>query len=89
VGAVSDDYAERLLAEKDAEIERLRAYVAEIEGRPVLLSEWEQQQAEIERLRGLLLEGITVPVQLNANAISPVAWRKDYERRVKEALGDE
>jgi hypothetical protein len=48
-----------------------------------------EQQAEIERLRVLLREGITVPVQLNANALSPVAWRKDYQRRVREALGDD
>jgi hypothetical protein len=45
--------------------------------------------AEIERLRSLLRESISVPVQLNANVISPVAWRKDYTRRVREALGDE
>jgi hypothetical protein len=47
------------------------------------------RDTEIKRLRGLLREGITVPVQLNANALSPVAWRKDYQRRVREALGDD
>jgi predicted RNase H-like nuclease (RuvC/YqgF family) len=50
------DKATSLLAEANKEIEQLRAYVAEIEGRPVLKSEWEKQQDEIEKLKDELLE---------------------------------
>jgi hypothetical protein len=73
-----------------AEIERLRVSRDNMaDNLTAALAIVKEHADEIERLRELLLEGITVPVQLNANTISPVAWRKDYERRVKEALGDE
>jgi hypothetical protein len=72
------------------EIERLRAYVAEVEGRPVLLSEWEKQQAEIERLRGLLREYVDVDSELlNAQGVTYDYWETNWEQRVREALGDE
>jgi DNA repair exonuclease SbcCD ATPase subunit len=43
-----------LVSELQAEIESLHAHIAKIEGGPVLQSEWEQQQAEIERLREVI-----------------------------------
>jgi hypothetical protein len=68
---------------RGAEIERLRY------DRRAAAQQTDELTAEIARLRELLIEGVIVPQQLNANALSPVAWRKDYERRVREALGNE
>jgi DNA repair exonuclease SbcCD ATPase subunit len=79
----------------EAEIERLREELADatakpyafcIEPRSEILS---RQQAEIERLRGLLREGLRPwPLAVSDEDGSNMrSWRDDWERRVREALG--
>lgn len=74
--------ADEMRRADEAEIERLRAYIAEIEGRPVLKSEWELQQAEIDRLRGLLRGALRIDA--GDFSVNVDGWIK----RVREALGE-
>lgn len=87
------------IARQAAEIERLREKLADVTSKPFAYcteprSEiLARQQAEIERLRGLLRESIcpppsTEPVLTKKVIEGFVIWAKDYERRVREALGE-
>jgi hypothetical protein len=85
-----EDYKE-LDALRHTACEQRDQYKAETKQQREFIKTWildNKPADEIERLRGLLEEGITVPQQLKARALSPVAWRKDYERRIREVLDD-
>jgi hypothetical protein len=51
----------------------------------------DQRDAELERLRGLLREGLRPwPLAVSdGDGGNMRSWRDDWERRVREALGDE
>ena len=80
---MTDDYAEHLLAEKDAEIERLRADLLTRDGQA------QELQGEVARLRELLREamacGSILPVS-HPDGPSGQDWPFDLYERVREAL---
>ena len=99
IGAIDGDATERQIFEcqvvaaisalrgQQAEIERLRAHVAELEqGKKLLtmaLDAFRQQQAEIERLRGELNEARTACAKLAREHVSDFQaacyWTNEYE----------
>jgi chromosome segregation ATPase len=80
---------ESALQKRNAEIERLRAQVEAMKG--YIHKAHERDGAEIEWLRTLLREGLRPwpHAVSDADGSNLRSWRDDWERRVREMLGDE